>query len=417
MVRKMNIINRITGLFNQYKGLRREVYVLFFCQIVVGLGALIRPIMSLILNQKMGFDATMVALVTTISGVAILPAQVFGGKIADKFNKKYCLIFCEVVYSIFYIMCGILPLGNMTVVLMIIGYAFQFMEVPVYNALIADVTPLRDRERAFSLVYFGRNLGLIISPTIAGLMVVNYLWLSFIISGIGMAMSALLVLIFMKKVSKYEASDEIAADTKVYEDDKVNIFKVLWDNKLILFFIIVASVCWAAYSQYGTLLSLDFCRIHGDVGAVIYGSVASINCIVVVIFTPVFTKLFSRITPVIKTFLSEVMLFLGYVIFIAFLGNVPFYYVGMLIFTFGEIVTNLAIGPYLAQHAPATHRGRINGIMGLSQNAVSGFFMLIMGVLYDNYGSSSAWVMVFSLLALAMFGSLLLIGVEKRHNK
>ena len=79
-------------LFEQYKGLKRENYILFFGKIVTNLGAMIWPMMTMILNKKLGLNATETAMFIIISGVIFLPANLWGGRIADKFNKKKVIL-------------------------------------------------------------------------------------------------------------------------------------------------------------------------------------------------------------------------------------------------------------------------------------------------------------------------------------
>ena len=49
-------------IFSQYKGLGRGNFTLFVGKIVTNLGATIWPMMTLILNRKLGLDATQTAL-------------------------------------------------------------------------------------------------------------------------------------------------------------------------------------------------------------------------------------------------------------------------------------------------------------------------------------------------------------------
>ena len=44
-------------LISQYRGLRREIYILFFGKMVTSLGSMIWPVMTMILSQKLGFSA------------------------------------------------------------------------------------------------------------------------------------------------------------------------------------------------------------------------------------------------------------------------------------------------------------------------------------------------------------------------
>ena len=76
------------NIFTQYRGLRKENYILFLGRIVTNLGSMIWPVLTMILNQKMGMDATMVAIVTVVSSIILLPAGLLGGKLADKYKKE-----------------------------------------------------------------------------------------------------------------------------------------------------------------------------------------------------------------------------------------------------------------------------------------------------------------------------------------
>ena len=79
-------------IFTQYKGLKKENYILFFGRIVTNMGAMIWPLFTMILNKKLGLNATQTAFFIIVSGVMFLPANLLGGKIADKFNKKKVII-------------------------------------------------------------------------------------------------------------------------------------------------------------------------------------------------------------------------------------------------------------------------------------------------------------------------------------
>ena len=90
-------------IFTQYKGLKKENYILFFGRIVTNMGAMIWPMLTMILNKKLGFNATETALFTIFSGVLFLPASLIGGRLADKFSKKHIIIYCDIISIIIYV--------------------------------------------------------------------------------------------------------------------------------------------------------------------------------------------------------------------------------------------------------------------------------------------------------------------------
>ena len=221
------------NIFTQYRGLRKENYILFLGRIVTNLGSMIWPVLTMILNQKMGMDATMVAIVTVVSSIILLPAGLLGGKLADKYNKKNCIIYCDFISIIFYVICAFIPLSFATIVLVVIAAACQSMEYPAYNALIADITYTKDREKAYSLQYLGANIGLVASPTIAGILFKDYLWLAFLICGLSIGLSTLLIFWQVKDIEPVEDDEEMQS-YQVGRDGE-SLINILKNNKVILF--------------------------------------------------------------------------------------------------------------------------------------------------------------------------------------
>ena len=165
----------------------------------------------------------------------------------------------------------------------------------------------------------------------------------------------------------------------------------------------------AAYDQYGYLMPLDLGRIHGENGAVIYGTVSSLNCIVVVLFTPFITRLFRRVIDTKKLLTGKLLFLAGYILFLTFLGTIPMYYAAMLIFTWGEIINTIADGPYLSARTPASHRGRINSVSGVAYTILRGIFNIAEGKAYDAYGSTAAWGLTIGALTISILLSVWLI--------
>ena len=78
--------------FSQYRGLRRENYVLFFGRIVTNMGSMVWPMLTMILNQKLGMSAGNIAILTAVFGILMMPATLFGGKLADRLNMIFLQI-------------------------------------------------------------------------------------------------------------------------------------------------------------------------------------------------------------------------------------------------------------------------------------------------------------------------------------
>ena len=405
------MFDKLTFL-SQYKGLRKEIYVLFFGRVVTNLGAMVWPMLTMIMSQKLGMDASTIAAVMVLAGIIMVPANVFGGKLADRFNKKKIIVCFDILSIICYIVCGLVPLSFVTIGLFFIAGIGQNLEGPSYNALLADLSTTADREKAYSLMYLGGNLGLVLSPTIAGLLFKNYLWLSFIISGVAIGCSTVLIALKIKDITPEKDTSEESIYQKSRSD--VSIFTVLKENKVVVLFCVAIALYYAAYHQYGYLMPLDMGKVHGEKGAALYGTVSSLNCIVVVIFTPIITRVFQKIINTRKILIGQALVLIGYVTFLLFLGRIAFYYIAMLLFTWGEIFTTISEGPYTSNRMPASHRGRINGFNSVLNFVLQSAAELSVGALYDNYGSTAAWTLVIGIVVAAMVLTVVLIKLDRK---
>ena len=401
------------NLLTQYRGMRKEIYILFFGRVVTNLGAMVWPLLTLIMNQKLGMSASAVAVFMVLSGLVLLPLNLLGGRLADRFSKKRIIVACDSVSIAFYIVCGLIPLSWTSLVMLLLAAACQTMEGPAYDALIADLTATKDRERAYSLNYLGVNLGLVLSPTIAGFLFKNALWLAFILSGLAIGCSTLLIGLKLKDTAPVRETSEEAEYQA--SRDGAGLWTVLKENPVVAAYILLTGLYFAAYQQFGYLMPLDMGRVHGEDGALIFGTVNSLNCLVVILFTPVLTQLFRRMTDTRKTLTGILLQGAGFVLFSAMLGRVPMYYLAMLLFTWGEIFATLAQGPYLTSRVPASHRGRINGVMAVTTSAVTSLGQLAVGRIFDTTGSAAAWGFTLGLDGLAFALCLAMIIWDRRR--
>ena len=194
-------------MFGQYRGMRRELYILFWGKAATNMGAMIWPMLTLILSNKLGMNAQEIAKITIAMGVVQFPANLLGGKLADCCNKKKLIIICDLVTVICYLTAAVLPVSMAQILLF-------FMENPSYDALVADLSTSENREKAYSLMYLGLNLGIILSPTIGGILFENHLGLACAIDGLTTLSSTILILLFIKDITPVKEKQTIYEEAK-----------------------------------------------------------------------------------------------------------------------------------------------------------------------------------------------------------
>jgi TctA family transporter len=176
-----------------------------------------------------------------------------------------------------------------------------------------------------------------------------------------------------------------------------------------MLFVAVMSGYYTVYQLgYVYLLPLDLAEIHGDSGALIYGSVTSINCIVVVLLTPVITRLFGSKAEPGRITAGVMLIMSGFLFFAVFRNSIPMYYVSMTILTGGEVFALTAEGPYLSRRIPSSHRGRLNGITTVARTIIASLSQVAVGWIYAFGGSRKAWIAVLAAGAATIAASLML---------
>lgn len=407
-------LKRITlGIFNEYKGLRRELYILFIGRVMTSLGTMIWPMFTLILSEKLGMSAESIAVYMLIYSIVSVPVNLLGGKLADRFNKRNIIIVCDCISILAYLYCAFVPLTTGSIVVFLVAALFQSVEWPCYDALVADFTASADRERAYSLSYLGMNLGLLLAPTIGGLLLKRYLNIAFLINGLAIALSTGLIFCFVKDVHR-EKDDSPEAEYEGEVNGKVSAISLVFKNPVVLLFIIASLMEMAVYEIWCYLMPLDMANVYGETGAVLFGTMNSVNCVVVVVFTAIVTRLFLRVSDTNKMFIGESLMVLSYVIFMFFVKSPYLCYAAIVVFTFGEIFNALSMTPFLTRRIPASHRGRIMSYVSVLNSLAGGSFKVIVGKIYDGNGSLPAWTLV---SAVGAFQLIVLLMMKKKDRK
>lgn len=380
----------IFKIFTQYKGLSKSAYVLFVARLVTSMGAFIWPLLTLILSRKIGYSPSTIALVSVGVGLLYMPASIIGGKLADKYDKRKLIIILDSLSFIFFISCSLIEPSNLMTGLFVLAGLFANMEGPAFEALIAESTKPDEREKVYSLSYLGGNLGLIFGAAIGGLLFENYLNLAFLLDGITTISSTILIVIFVKTIKKSDLKleEQNEYEEHVHEDEKT--FSILKKRKPVFVQLLVFLLGAMIYDQWSFAIPLYLEEIFEGNGARYFGILASFNGFIVIVFTPIMTKLLEKVNEIPKIIIGILLYSFSYLI-IRDTALYLIFFVMMTAFTIGEIINMLGSAAYISKRIPASHRGRVNSVrfVGTFLGAVTG--RLIMGVLIDKFSYSTAF--------------------------
>ena len=406
-------------LITQYGGLKREVYILFIGRLVTAMGSFVWPMLTFFLTTKLGLSDGTATLMIATASVLSFPAALMGGKLADRFSRKTIIIVFDCITVSMYLLAAILPLSLFTAFLLFAAALFQTIESPAYDALNADYSTSRQREKAYSLSYLGFNLGYIVGASVAGLLFERFVRLAFCINGLAIFISTVLILFFVhKKNAITEDAADLSESYSEYEqpiDEKTPVLTVLRQRPVLIGMLLIGCLASMPSSLMGLLLPLQLKDTLGEAGATLYGYLNSLNGFVVIVFTPILTVLLKKLTEIPKVIIG-LLLFLTGNLFFSLGIAASMLFVGMFIFTLGEVVEVLGHNPYASRRVPASHRGRVGGISSVIHSIFSSCTQYLISFLLIATGSNYRLIwMVFMVCGLA--GAVLygfMYGPDKR---
>ena len=406
-------------LITQYGGLKREIYILFIGKLVTAMGSFVWPMLTFFLTTKLGLSDGTATLMIATASILSFPAALLGGKLADRFSRKAIIIVFDCCTVSLYLLAAVLPLTIGTAILLFLAGLFQTIESPAYDALNADYSTSRQREKAYSLCYLGINLGYIVGASVAGILFEKFLRLAFCINGIAIFTSTVLIIFFVHK--KNAISEDVQTLQESYSeyempvDEKLSVLKVLRQRPVLIGMLLIGCFASMPSNVMGLLLPLQLKETMGEAGATIYGYLNSLNGFVVIVFTPVLTVLLKKLTEIPKTILG-LLLFVAGIAFFSVQTAVAMLFVGMFVFTLGEVVTVLGSNPYNSRRIPASHRGRVGGISSVVHSLFSSFTQYLISFMLmatqSNYRLIWTVFIICGLVAAVLYG--FMYGPDKR---
>ncbi len=395
---------------DQYRGLNREIYILFIGRVIGALGTFIWPLLTMILSVKLGYSASQIATIMVLGFACNLPASLLGGKLTDRYGRKKIIVISNLLMvSCFYINAFI-PISSMTVVLFFASSFFGTIQGPAYDAMLADKSSSQQRAKAYSLSYMGFNLGFILGPSIGGFLFKDLLWLAFLIDGTTSLLGTLLIMFYIQDTKLSDIKHTLNAYEQTRDGEST--FSIIRKSKTLWIYLACSSLVGLMYTQTNFLLPLQLVKKIPNY-SVIYGFMSAFNGLVVILATPVLTFYLKSVNEVNK-FGIAILFFMSSFLVYAFLGGViPLLFFGMLVFTLGEVINTIANAAYFSRRVPASHRGRISSTLGIIAAIVGSIAQVTFGFIVDLLPYQMCWLIIISLGLLALS----LIPLFRRSDK
>ncbi|KGH54761.1 MFS transporter [Oenococcus oeni] len=387
--------------FSNYRNLPREIYILFISRIIDAAGSFVQPLLTLILTEKIGLSAAESGLYITILGSLSAPGMIIGGKLTDLIGRKKIILLSQIPGALVLMLCASIKSSSMLLVyLLILSSILYSISSPAYDALLADITVPKNRQASYSLSYMGWNLGYAIGPILGGLLFKNALPFLFFGDGVTTLISMILVATFIGE-TKGKKDQEINSEKRPLEiSQEGSVFHILFQRPILIFFALILFCYDFVYAQWGFALPLQLADLFGKNGAALYGTLASFNGILVIILTPLLTKVTKKIPAI------TVMSIGGFCYVLSF-GSLAFvhilflFYLDLFIMTIGEILISISSSVFIADHTPLSYRGRISAIIPIVTGAGYVVSPLVIGNFISYASIKDAWFLAGAIVFIA----------------
>ncbi|MDT8716332.1 MFS transporter [Clostridium sp. 19966] len=398
--------------FNKYLGLTKEIYTLAISKTINSMGNFVLPLLTLILTEKVGLSKTEAGIYLLILSVSYVPGLIIGGKMVDIVGRKKIIIIFHTLAACVYLGCGVIKPSIIMVYLLILGASLLAASMPAYDALAADMTDNSNRKKTYSLLFMGHNFGFAIAPVLGGFLFKNHLSLVFIIDATSTFLSVALITIFVKEPKTFKNSTQLHKDAN-YKDKSLIFF--LKNTPIVAVFSALLFCYQFAYSQWGYTMPLQLTELFKDKGAYYYGIIAGFNGILILIFTPLVTKLTYKLNILKVISLGGILYSIAFGVLIE-AKSLHTFFITVLIMTFGEMMVTINNSTFITTVTPPSHRGRVNGYMQIMLGAGFSLGPFMMGIALIYISIRSVWLIISIEVLIAAILMLFLGSIWERNG-
>ncbi|MBO8127373.1 MAG: MFS transporter [Firmicutes bacterium] len=380
---------------------------MFFANIVNSLGNFIWPFLAIFLTDRLGMDKAGAGLVVTLSATVFAPGSLLGGKISDHFGRREVFLAARVFAALALLPCAFLGTSPVIPVLLVLTSFLTGAADPSISAMVTDLTRRDDRQRAFSLLYLGHNIGFAVGPMVAGLLYANHLPLLFIGDALTTLASVVLVARFVPETlpQRENQPEPLHAAEKA---EKGGLVQALLSRPEVLGIAVILMVYSFVYTQSWFSLPIYLGDLFSAGGPKIFGMLMSVNAVTVVTLTALATKLTVKMKPISSIVLGGLFYAVGFGM-IYYLRTIPLFILSTVLWTMGEIVIAVSSAAFVANNSPVSHRGRFNSFIRIVSGSGQAIGPTVMGRYIDRFGARMVWPVCF---ILALVSSLIALGVR-----
>lgn len=394
---------------NNFKGFRREVWILALITFINRAGTMVLPFLSKYLKENLHFSYSQVGWIMVAFGIGSMLGSWLGGKLSDKIGFYKIMIFSLFTSGIlFFGLQYIRTFWGLCIGMFVLMAIADMFRPAMFVSLSVYAKP-ENRTRALSLIRLAINFGFAAGPMLGGLIIIGIGYQGlFWIDGSTCILAILLFALLVKEKKKLpahpEETNKLVTPKSVFKDKPFWVFLFISFTSALLFFQIFTTLPLYHHEQFG--LS-EFQT----------GLLISLNGILIFMFEMPFVSFFER-----KQVNKMKIIFWG-----AFLMSISFYLllfnawagilvITLIIVTFGEIFSFPFSNAFAMGRAPRGQEGRYMALYTMSFSLAHIVSSKLGLEIIGHFGYATNWFIMGTFGLVAMLFSVWLQRILKKEN-
>lgn len=399
------LLDKIRNIYHEYPRAFWTYNVIVFIDRLGGF--MLYPFFALYLTQKFGIGMSTVGLLFAAFSISHMVGAALGGAIADRMGRKAVIVFSLVLSSLSALGMGFAPSLAIFVAVSVIVGTLSSIGHPAHEAVVADLLPPEKRAEGYGIIRVIFNLAVIIAPAIAGLLIARSYLLLFIVDAIISLIAAAIVLFALPETKPQSLA---RAKPETMKQTFAGYGRVFRDTPFVAF-IGVTVMMTLVYMNMNSTLGV-FLRDQRGLPEVGYGSLLSINAILVVLFQIWLARRLQKNKPMLMMAAGSLLYAIGFSMY-GYISGFTLFVIAMVVITIGEMIVTPFQQSLVASFAPEEMRGRYMAVSGLSWSIAFMIGPYFAGLILDSANPNFLWAMCGFVGILATIGFTLLNKVHR----
>lgn len=342
-----------------FRGLSKEVWWLALVTFINRAGTMVLPFLSKYLKEDLNFTYSEVGWIMVFFGLGSFVGAWFGGKLTDKIGFYKVMIWSFLSAGIVFVL--IQYVQSFWGLCLIIFFAMTLADMfrPAMFVSLNTYSKPENRTRSLTLIRLAINLGFVIGPSIAGLIIIAQGYgLLFWIDGLTCIAS---ILLFTLLVKERKAPNKTKEELKLLKAGAA-VFK----DKAYWIFLAISFLIGVVFFQIFTTLPIYH---HEQFGLTEFqtGLLFFLNGLIIIVFEmPMVNWIEKKKIPEIKLiYISSILMMFGFAVLI-YQAWVGILIISMVLITLAEMVGFPYTNAFAMKRAKAGNEGRYMALYSMA---------------------------------------------------